>query len=111
MWASYASDHFVGAAATWLESHLQEHPRPVWSEFVAAILARFCRNQHQVLVRRLIHITQTTSVEDYVSRFSTLMDQIAVYESNLDQIHYTTKFLDGLKSGVRMLVTYNNPGT
>lgn len=109
MWASYASDHFVGAAATWLESYLQQHHRPVWSEFVAAVLARFSRNQHQILVRRLIHITQTTTVEDYVARFSELMDQIDAYDSQPDPVHYTTKFLDGLKPGVRILVAIQQP--
>uniref|UniRef100_A0ACD5WWR9 Uncharacterized protein n=1 Tax=Avena sativa TaxID=4498 RepID=A0ACD5WWR9_AVESA len=108
-WASYASDHFVGAAATWLESYLQQHQRPLWTEFVAAVLARFSRNQHQILVRRLIHIKQITTVEDYVSHFSELMDQIAAYESHPDPVHYTTKFLDGLQPGVRILVAIQQP--
>jgi hypothetical protein len=80
MWASYASDQFVGAAATWLESYLPQNQRLVWSDFVAAVQVRFCRNQHQILVRRLLHITQETMVEDYVTRFSQLMDQITAYE-------------------------------
>jgi len=54
-------------------------------------------------VRRLIHIAQETTVEDYVAQFSALMDHIAAYESSLDQVHYTTKFLDGLKPGVRLV--------
>ena len=58
---------------------------------------RFCRNQHQILVRRLFHIQQTGSVEEYVKKFVELLDQISVYEASPDPIHYMTIFLDGLK--------------
>lgn len=85
-----------------MESYLQQHQQSVWLEFVAAILARFGRNQHQILVHRLIHIKQVTTVEDYVARFSELMDQIVAYDPVL--VHYTRKFLDGLKLGVCILV-------
>lgn len=37
------------------------------------------------------------------------MDQIAVYTPQLDQVHYTTKFLDGLLPGVRLLVAIQQP--
>jgi hypothetical protein len=109
MWACYASDQFVGPAATWLESYLQQHPRSTWSEFVDAVQTRFSRNQHQILVRQLLHIRQETPVEDYVARFSALMDQIAVYEPTPNQVHHTTKFLDGLFPGVRILVAIQQP--
>jgi hypothetical protein len=38
------------------------------------------------------------------------MDQIAAYELHPDPVHYTTKFLDGLKPGVRLLVAIQQPG-
>lgn len=71
--------------------------------------ARFNRIQHQVLARRLIHICQTSTVEDYVRRFSDLVDRLSVHETNPDPIHYTTKFLDGLKPAVRVLVALQQP--
>jgi hypothetical protein len=37
------------------------------------------------------------------------MDQIAAYEVKSDHVHYTTKFLDGLKSAVRVLVAIQQP--
>jgi hypothetical protein len=66
-------------------------------------------NQHQILVRRLLHITQTTTVEDYVYRFSHLMDQMTAYKVKPDHVHYTTKFLDGLKLAVRVRVDIQQP--
>jgi hypothetical protein len=109
LWASYSSGQFTGAAATWLESFLQQHPSATWAEFSSAVLNRFSRNQHQILVRRLFHISQETTVEDYVDRFSDLMDQIAAYETHPDPIHYTTRFLDGLNAGVPVLVAIQQP--
>jgi hypothetical protein len=88
-WTSLASDQFTRAAATWLEAHLHQHSQPPWTEFVTAVMTRFCRNQHAILVRRLIHISWTSTVEDYVTRYSELMDQISAYE--LNPVHYTTK--------------------
>jgi hypothetical protein len=73
------------------------------------VIARFGRNQHQTLVRRLFHIQQTTTVADYVYRFAQLVDQIAAYETRPDPVHYTTRFLDGLKPAVRVLVAIQQP--
>jgi hypothetical protein len=37
------------------------------------------------------------------------MDQIAAYETKPDPMHYTTRFLDGLKPVVRVLVAIHQP--
>jgi hypothetical protein len=92
-----------------LEAFLTKFPQAEWSEFVQAVHARFMRNQHQVLLRRLYRIAQTDSVEDYVQRFSDLVDQVSVYDSNPDPLNYLTRFLDGLKPGVRVLVAIQQP--
>jgi hypothetical protein len=109
LWVSYASSLFIGDAATWLEAYLHQNPRPPWTKFVAAVITHFGRNQHQVLVCRMFHISQTSTVADYVHRFAQLMDQIAAYELHPDPIHYTTRFLDGLKPAVRVLVAIQQP--
>lgn len=57
----------------------------------------------------MFHIAQITTVEDYVSRFSARVDQIAAYETKLDPLHYTSRFLDGLKPAVRVLVAIQQP--
>ena len=65
---------------------------------------RFGRNQHQTLIRRLFHIYQITTVEDYVERFAELVDQLTTYETAPDPLHYVTRFLDSLKPAVRVPV-------
>lgn len=44
LWVSYASSLFIGAAATWLESYLNQVSQPSWTDFVAAVITRFSRN-------------------------------------------------------------------
>lgn len=41
--------------------------------------------------------------------FSDLVDQISAFESQPDPVHYTTRFLDGLQPGVRVLVAIQQP--
>lgn len=47
---------------------------------------------------------QTGSVEEYIKQFSELIDQLAAYEARPDPLHYVTRFLEGLKPSVRILV-------
>jgi hypothetical protein len=100
---------FIGAAAVWLESYLPKSPHATWAEFTLAVQTHFCRNQHQILVRRMFHICQTTTVEDYVRRFVELLDQITAFDAQPDPIHYLTRFLDGLKPVVHVLVAIQQP--
>uniref|UniRef100_A0ACD5WZI1 Uncharacterized protein n=1 Tax=Avena sativa TaxID=4498 RepID=A0ACD5WZI1_AVESA len=108
-WISYGSSQFSGAAATWLEAFLNNSPRATWIEFVQAIQARFVRNQYQVLLRRLYHIGQTGTIEDYVQRFSGLVDLLSAYDTHPDPLNFLTRFLDGLKPGIRVLVALQQP--
>ena len=109
LWVSYASSQFTGAAAIWLEAFPTKKPQETWEEFVAAVQGRFMRNQHRVLLRRLFHISQTGTVEDYVRRFTDLIDQIAAFDPHPDPLNHLTRFLDGLKPTVRILVAIQQP--
>jgi hypothetical protein len=58
----------------------------------------------------MFHIAQTTTVQDYAERFSTLFDQLKAYEPNPDLHYYTTRFVDGLLADIRAVVTLQRPG-
>src|SRR3989337_419615 len=109
MWVLLASAQFEGAAARWLESVQRRAPNVSWEEFCSLLQSRFARNQHQQLIRRLFHIAQTSTVEDYVDRFSELYDQLTAYESAPDPLHYVTRFMDGLKPAVKVQVAIQKP--
>jgi hypothetical protein len=67
------------------------------------------RNQHQLLLLRLYRISQNGSVEDYVQRYSDLVDQICAYDTHPDHLNFLTRFLDGLKPAVQVLVAIQQP--
>jgi hypothetical protein len=48
-------------------------------------------------------------MEDYVHQFAELIDQLAGYEDRPDPAHYVTRFIDGLKPAVRLLVVVQLP--
>lgn len=100
---------FTGPASRWLNSIKSSLKKFTWSEFYQEVIARFGRNQHQSLIRRLYKLVQTGSVEEYVNQFAELIDQLAAYEAKLDPLHYVTRFLEGLKPAVRLLVAVQLP--
>lgn len=70
---------------------------------------RFGRDQHQILIRRMFHIHQESTVTDYVERFSGLIDQLKAYNPNIDMIYYTTHFVDGLREDIRAVIVVQRP--
>jgi hypothetical protein len=64
----FLTDHRSSLAQQppWLESFITKYPETTWTEFVGPVLTRFMCNQHQDLLRRLYHISQTSTVEDYI---------------------------------------------
>ena len=63
------------------------------------------------MIRQLYHISQDTTVADYVQRFSELVDQLIAYEHTTDPMYYTIRFVDGLRSDIRASVLVQRPST
>lgn len=57
----------------------------------------------------MFHIRQTSTMEEYVERFSELYDQLTAYETNPSAVHYVTRFMEGLVPSVRLLVGIQQP--
>lgn len=70
---------------------------------------RFGREQHESLIHQLFHIRQTSSVADYVERFSSLVDELASYESRTDPLYYTMRFIDGLRADIKQVIVVQRP--
>ena len=54
-------------------------------------------------------IRQISSVQDYVDRFSELVDQLKAYDSSTIALHYITRFLDGLHLEIRAVILVQRP--
>jgi hypothetical protein len=80
-----------------------------WEEFCQLLLDRFGKQEHKILIRRLFHIKQTTTVTAYIDQFAQLLDQLRAYQTITDPLYYTMKFLDGLKDDIKSVVMIQRP--
>jgi hypothetical protein len=106
----FASMNFSPTAGRWLQSVDKKLRSCSWRSFLTCCwIDRFGRDQHELLIRQLFHIKQVGSVIDYIDKFAGLMDQLAAYESAPDPLHYTMKFIDGLRDDLRASVLVQRP--
>ncbi|CAO2169811.1 unnamed protein product [Urochloa humidicola] len=108
-WVKVACLHLSDAAARWLQSVETKAKSSSWSEFCKMVLDRFGRDQHELLIRQMLHLRQTGLVKEYIEQFAALADQLAAYEPNADPLHSTMKFIDGLKDELRSAVLMQRP--
>jgi hypothetical protein len=102
-WVKVSRKHFQWDAARWIES-LENLDRILWPDFCKLIHERFGRDQRDKLSRQMLHIHQSSTVTDYVARFSTLFDQLKAYQPNPKMHYYTTRFVDGLRHEIHIVV-------
>jgi hypothetical protein len=103
--------HFEGAAAHWLQSVLHRVHSMSWEQFCSSLHDMFRRDQHEALIRQLFHIKQSGLVAYYVDWFSTLVDQLAAYESTDNPLYYEMRFVDGLRDDIKLMVMIQRPST
>lgn len=106
VWVKVATKHFVGVAKRWLQSIKSRVATLSWNQFYQSIQDRFGRKQHELVIRKLFHIRQTSTIQDYVDHFCELVDLLVTYEHTTDLLYYTMKFIDGpldeMKSIIRV---------
>jgi hypothetical protein len=109
VWVKVATMHFTGVANRWLQSVEPRLPSMTWRQFCQAVLERFGREQHELVIRKLFHIKQISSVQDYVDRFCELIDVLVTYEHTTDPLNYTMKFIDGLRDDIKSVILVQCP--
>lgn len=62
VWVKAATMHFEGVAARWWQSIESRVASMSWRQFCQAIHDRFGREQHELVIRKLFHIRQTSTV-------------------------------------------------
>lgn len=70
---------------------------------------RFGKDQYHLLLCQLFCIRQLASVLEYIEHFSSLVDQLSVYDSVIDPLYYATHFVDGLCDDIRVVVLMQRP--
>lgn len=92
-WANFATMHFVGNAALWLQTFEAEHDVDNWEELCVAVHSKFGRDKHHRHLEALERCRQTETVEKYYNKFEAIRHKILVYNKHYDeaffyQIHY-----------------------
>jgi hypothetical protein len=52
----------------------------------------------------LFHIKQLSLVQEYITQFTELIDQLPAYEPDADKFYYTVRFVDGLKYEIKSVI-------
>jgi hypothetical protein len=103
MWVHVAHMHFEGDAARWWQFVESTLATASWEMFCAKLHSCFDHDQHELLIRQLFHLCQTSLVSDYVSRFTGLMG-LRSYSTSVDLVYYVTRFIDGLRPNIKAIV-------
>jgi hypothetical protein len=105
MWIRLAIMHFEGATLFWLQ-YVEHRLRYMkWDEFCSGLYNRFGRDQHGTLIRHFYHIHQHNLVVEYVEQFDILLHQLLAHESQLTPMMITSRFVDGLKDEIWVVVS------
>jgi hypothetical protein len=96
LWVSVDEMYLKGPAVLWYQSIESQILNSSWTQFCQLLHDRFDRDQHDVLIRHLFNIKQTSSVSDYVVHFAKLVDQLSAYSQSTEPLYFTMRFVDGL---------------
>jgi hypothetical protein len=110
-WASFATMHFVGNAALWLQTYEAEHDVDGWEELCVAIHNKFGRDKHHKYLEALERCKQTHTVGKYYQKFEALRHQVLVHNRHYDEAYFVTKFVNGLRHDIRRAIRLHSPRT
>lgn len=87
-WSSFATLHFIGNAALWLQTYEELHCVENWSEFSVAVHSKFGKDRYQQHLEELENHNQMGGVEEYHSKFEELMHKVLVYNKGYDETFF-----------------------
>jgi hypothetical protein len=109
MWVRVATMHFTGPAKRWLQSVESLLSTTDWTKLCSMLHECFSRDQHELLLRQHFNIRQSSTVSDYVDKYQALIEQLKAYNPNPDLLSFTTRFIDGLRDDIRVVVLVARP--
>lgn len=87
-WSSFATLHFIGNAALWLQTYEELHCVENWSELSVAVHSKFGKDRYQQHLEELENHNQMGGVEEYHSKFEELMHKVLVYNKGYDKTFF-----------------------
>lgn len=108
-WSSFATLHFTGNAALWLQTYEELHCVESWAELCVAVHSKFGKDEYLEHLEELENLTQSGGVDDYYSKFEELMHRVLVYNKAYDDTIFVTKFVGALKTEIKAAIKLHKP--
>lgn len=110
-WAHFATMHFIGNAALWLQTYEVEYEVDNWEELVVVVHDKFGKDKHHRYLQALERCRQTDSIESYFHKFEALRHKVLVHNRHYDEAFFVTKFVTGLKHDIQKAIRLHHPRT
>lgn len=68
-----------------------------WDTFCKLLHTRFGRDHHELLIKQLLSAKQVGSVDDYIEKFSQLIDDLSAYAAVHDPLYFVMRFIDVMR--------------
>lgn len=99
--------HMEGKALSWYSWLMNSSPLKSWEEFVVALKTHFGPSAYEDPVGVFTKLQQTSTVEDYQSRFEVLSNRII----GLTEEFWINTFISGLREDLRITIFMFKPTT
>jgi hypothetical protein len=111
MWVPFATMNFRKNAALWVQTYEAQHNIDSWAELCVAVEHKFGRDMYQNYMRDMLSIKQTSDVLEYADRFEQARHRVLVHNSEIDEVFFVQKFIDGLNYKISNTIALHRPRT
>ncbi|XP_060210958.1 uncharacterized protein LOC132637972 [Lycium barbarum] len=109
---NYASIHVRDRVDVWLDSYIvNNRGRITWAKFCVEVCRRFGNVRPQDIVDEFNKIMQAGSVDRYQEKFEELTSYMSIINPLLNEAHFVSSFISGLRPELKPLVKLANPLT
>jgi hypothetical protein len=105
----FATLNFKGAASTWLQTMERRGRIADWDKLCELVMAKFDKDQYQILLRQLDMLKQTAYVQEYQVEFDKLSHGVLLYNPAFDETFFVTRFMAGLRDEIRSAILLHRP--
>ncbi|XP_060181956.1 uncharacterized protein LOC132611554 [Lycium barbarum] len=109
---NYTSIHVRDRVDVWLDSYIvNNRGRITWAKFCVEVCRRFGNVRPQDIVDEFNKIMQAGSVDQYQEKFEKLTSYMSIINPLLNEAHFVSSFISGLRPELKPLVKLANPLT
>jgi hypothetical protein len=80
-----------------------------WQEFVLAVEKKFGADDYRKSIQELMCLKQEGTVEEYTQEFQDVQYQLCMFNTWLDEMFFTSHYVNGLKEEIRAVVQTQLP--